>query len=114
VEEGETIAAAALREAAEELGVPVHLGALRAVVHGHYPDGVVQRHWCFDASADSDDIAITAGPEADGPPESGSYEAVWLDVRQLDCDRIHPAPFARLIAATRGNWPDHVFELSED
>jgi 8-oxo-dGTP diphosphatase len=114
VEEGETIAAAALREAAEELGVPVRLGALRLVVHGHYYDGVVQRHWCFDASTDADDIAITGGPEASPEPESGTYKAVWLDIGQLDCERIHPVALARLIAATGGNWPADVIQVRDE
>ena len=73
-----------------------------------------QRHWCFDGSADSDEISITGGPEAAGPPESGSYEAVWLAIDRLDRGQIHPAAFARLIGAARGNWPDHVLELSDD
>jgi hypothetical protein len=102
-----------VREAAEELGVPVRLGALRAVVYGRYPDEVLQRHWCFDASADSDDIMITSGPEARPRPESGTYEAVWLDIDRLDCDRIHPVAFARLIMTTRGNWLDQVVKLTE-
>jgi 8-oxo-dGTP diphosphatase len=114
VEEGETIAAAALREAAEELGVPVRLGALRAVVHGHYYDGVVQRHWCFDASTDSDDIAITSGPEASPRAESGTYQAVWLDINQLECERIHPVALARLITTSRGEWPAEVIQIHDD
>jgi 8-oxo-dGTP diphosphatase len=112
VEDGETIAQAAVREAEEELGVPIRLGSLRAVVIHQSPGGVQERHWCFDATAESDDISIAGGPEASPSPEDGTYNAVWLDVATLNPRRIWPPALARLVAATQGNWGPGVLELS--
>jgi 8-oxo-dGTP diphosphatase len=111
VEEGETIPEAARREAAEELGVAVVLGKLRAVIHAVSGDGSALRHWCFDASTDSADIAIAGGPESDPKPEDGTYAAVWIDLATLDPERVWPFALARLIVAHQGNWPAEVLEL---
>jgi 8-oxo-dGTP diphosphatase len=113
VEAGETIPAAARREAAEELGVPVTLGRLRAVVHAVTDDGGALRHWCFDASTDSSDIAVAGGPEASPSPEDGTYAAVWIDLRTLDPERVWPFALARLIAANQGSWPAEVLEITD-
>jgi 8-oxo-dGTP diphosphatase len=112
VEAGETIPQAAMREVAEELGVAISLGSLRAVIHTVSEAGTAQRHWCFDACTDSDDIAIAGGPEASPSPEDGTYAAVWLDLRTLDPARVWPFALARLIAATQGHWPAEVLELT--
>ena len=109
---GETIPQGAMREAAEELGVPIRLGSLRAVICDADRDGSVRRHWCFDASTDSDDIAIASGPEASPSPADGTYAAVWLDLGALDPARIYPPSLARLVVVTEGNWPPHVLELT--
>jgi 8-oxo-dGTP pyrophosphatase MutT (NUDIX family) len=114
VEAGETIAQAALRETAEELGLDVRLGPLRAVVYGLDAAGAVLRHWCFDAGADSDDIGISGGPELISTPESGTYKAVWLDLAELGELPVWPSALARLVAVTRGSWPDDVLEISDD
>ncbi len=113
VEEGETIPAAARREAAEELGVAVTLGKLRAVIHAVRDDGSTLRHWCFDASTESGDIGIAGGPEASPSPEDGTYAAVWIDLRTLDPARVWPFALTRLIAANQGSWPAKVLELTD-
>lgn len=110
VEEGETIEQAALREAVEELGVPVRLGRLRAVVRDQAENGLMQRHWCFDAAIGSEDIKISGGPEFDAPPESGTYKAVWLGLDELQGRQIHPASVGRLLADNRGVWPDQLIQ----
>jgi 8-oxo-dGTP diphosphatase len=112
VEKGETVAQAALREAVEELGVAVRLGSLRAVIYDRLEDASVQRHWCFDASTDTDDIAIGGGPEASPAPGDGSYSAVWLELGVLGTRRIWPPALVALIAVYQGNWPDEVLEVS--
>ena len=112
VAEGETIPQAAMREAREELGVPIRLGSLRAVISGVERDGSARRHWCFDASTDSDDIVIAGGPEATPSPADGTYAAVWLDLGEMDPARIYPPALARLVVATDGKWPSQVLELT--
>jgi 8-oxo-dGTP diphosphatase len=113
VEEGETIAQAALREAAEELGVPVTLGSLRVLVHVEQRDGSWQRHWCFDASTEADDIAVVGGPEIGGPPEHGTYRAVWLDLDSIGSRDFWPSPPVRMVAANLGRWPAGMVEAWE-
>jgi len=112
VGEGETILEAAMREAAEELGVPISLGSLRAIIHAANADGSVQRHRCFDATAESADITIAGGPEASPSPADGTYAAVWLDLATLDPSRIWPSALACLIAAANGAWAADVLELT--
>lgn len=112
VAEGETIPQAAIREATEELGVPIRLGPLRAVISSVDQDGSARRHWCFDASTDADDIAIAGGPEASPTPADGTYAAVWLDLGDMDPARMYPSALARIVVATDGNWPPQVLELT--
>jgi 8-oxo-dGTP diphosphatase len=114
VEAGETIRAAELREASEELGVAVTLGSLRVLVHTRWRGGPWHRQWCFDASAQSDRIKVVAGPELDGPAERGSYRAVWLDLDALASAEVWPAAPARLLAGNRGRWPAEVTQARED
>ncbi len=113
VEAGETIEQAARREGAEELGLQVSLGPLRALVHRRLEDGSVQRHWCFEASVDSDDIRIAGGPELDGPPEDGSYAAVWLGLDDIADRYVYPAAVALLLPGNRGVWPAGLLQLAE-
>jgi hypothetical protein len=101
-----------MREAAEELGVPIRLGSLRAVISYESAAGAPERHWCFDATTESDDISIAGGPEASPSPGDGTYKAVWLEIATLDPGQIWPPALARLVAATKGNWGPGVLELS--
>jgi 8-oxo-dGTP diphosphatase len=113
VEEGETIGQAALREGAEELGLAVSLGPLRVLVHHRLEDGSAQRHWCFEASVDSDDIRIAGGPELDDRPEDGTYEAVWLGLDDLAGRDVYPAAAVQLVARDRGEWPAALVQVTE-
>ncbi len=113
VEEGETIEQAARREGTEELGLAVSLGPLRALVHYRLEYGSVQRHWCFEATVDSDDIKIAGGPELDDRPEHGTYEAVWLGLDDIGGRDVYPAAVARLIAANRGLWSGAMIQVAE-
>lgn len=113
VEEGETIEQAARREGTEELGVQVGLGPLRALVHRRLEDGQVQRHWCFEASVDSDDIRIAGGPELDDRPENGTYAAVWLGLDDISDRYVYPAAVALLLPANRGVWPAALLQVAE-
>ena len=109
VEAGETLAVAARREAAEELGLPVTLGPLRIVAHVPAADGW-QRQWCFEASADSDEIAVTAGPELHRSPADGTHRAVWLGLDDLAGRPVWPEPAVRALLAHQGGWPAAVIE----
>jgi 8-oxo-dGTP diphosphatase len=113
VEEGETIAQAAVREAAEELGISVRLGELRAIVHGRDGSGHRMRHWCFEGASDFDDIMVTSGPEADGRPEMGTYKAVWLPLDRLEPSRMWPPALAELVVAGGGKWPAGITQVVE-
>src|SRR5580692_11613609 len=66
VEPGETAVDAAQREAEEELGTAVRVGALRVRVEHQQEDGSIQRQWYFEATVTTDDIHVI-GPERDRP-----------------------------------------------
>jgi ADP-ribose pyrophosphatase YjhB (NUDIX family) len=110
VKSGETIADAAHREAEEELGVPVNLGALRVRIDHRGMDGSIQRQWYFEATAQSDDIRVV-GPEIESP-QRGTYRAVWIELDDLDVEAVHPVAVARLVQQ-HGEWPRHVIEIDE-
>jgi 8-oxo-dGTP pyrophosphatase MutT (NUDIX family) len=112
VEHGETVAEAAQREAEEELGVPVQLGALRVSINHREEDGTFQQQWYFDATVDTDDISVV-GPELDNHPSKGTYEAVWLPLGELAAVRVLPRAVADLAAANGGVWPDELIEIDE-
>ena len=112
VEKGETIAEAALREAEEELGVPVALGALRVSINHREENGTFQQQWYFDATVDRDDIVV-AGPELEGPAWKGTYKAVWVPLGELAGIRVLPRAVADLVAANGGVWADEVIAIDE-
>ena len=112
VERGETIAQAAQREAEEELGVEVTLGALRVSINHREEDGSFQQQWYFDATVDRDDITLT-GPELNNHPRKGTYEAVWValdELRELD---VLPKAVADLVLENGGVWADELIEIDE-
>jgi ADP-ribose pyrophosphatase YjhB (NUDIX family) len=111
VETGETLAEAAQREAAEELGVNVELGALRVCIDHREKDGSVQRQWYYDAVVRSEQIRII-GPEVDRA-NSGNYRAVWIDLDKLELGATHPSAIAQLISRNRGLWPDELITIDE-
>jgi 8-oxo-dGTP diphosphatase len=98
VEAGETLQAAAIREAMEELGVTVHLDDLLCIVHF----GEDEQYY-FAAHISEGEFGTGKGEELSLPAESeaGSYEPVWLsrtELTQYEYD-IYPVHLARLIAA---------------
>ena len=80
VEDGESPAEAARREAHEELGLLVKIRGLVAVVHF----GDSTQHY-FLAETIGGEFGTGDGPELASPAESeqGSYRAVWLRVGEL-------------------------------
>jgi 8-oxo-dGTP pyrophosphatase MutT (NUDIX family) len=111
VKSGETIADAALREAEEELGVPVDLGALRVRIDHRAENASIQRQWYFEATVQSDDTHVV-GPEVDNQ-QRGTYRAVWVGLDDLDVEATYPLAVARLLAQQNGEWPSHVVEIDE-
>lgn len=112
VEDGESIAEAAHREAEEELGVGVVLGALRVAINHREEDGTFQQQWYFDAIVDSDDIKIV-GPELNSHPKKGTYEAVWVPLDELADLYVLPRAVADVVAGNGGVWPEDVIEIDE-
>ncbi|MFG1816826.1 NUDIX domain-containing protein [Kribbella sp. NPDC049174] len=99
VEDGESPAEAARREAFEELGVLVKIRGLVAVVHF----GLRTQQY-FLAESIGGAFGTGDGPEMTSSAESelGSYRAVWLPVAELaGCD-LKPKP----IAAALSQAPD--------
>jgi 8-oxo-dGTP pyrophosphatase MutT (NUDIX family) len=108
----ETPAEAALREAQEELGVPIDLGPLRMRVDYREEDDSIQRHWYFEATVLSDEIRVV-GPETAYPPELGTFRAIWLTLGTADADAVIPQCVARAATLNRGLWPDTLIEIAE-
>lgn len=111
IEPGETAADAAQREAEEELGLPVVLGALRIRIDHREEDGSIQRQWYFDASVHADDIRVV-GPEMTNP-HGGTFRAVWIELDELEVRAVHPSAVAKLIAPYQGVWPTLLIEIDE-
>jgi 8-oxo-dGTP diphosphatase len=111
VEPGETVRQAAQREAEEELGVAVRLGDLRVRIDHREDDGSFQRQWYFDASVESDGIAMR-GPELETVGR-GTYRTVWVALDRIDPATVLPSAVARLVVANGGVWPDDVVEIDE-
>ncbi|WP_329479997.1 NUDIX domain-containing protein [Kribbella sp. NBC_01484] len=95
VEDGESPAEAARREAHEELGLLVKIRGLVAVVHF----GDSTQHY-FLAETIGGEFGTGDGLELASPAESdrGSYRAVWLPVGELDGRQLRPKPIAAALA----------------
>lgn len=111
VQLGESVVEAAQREAEEELGVPVELGALRVCIDHREEDGSIQRQWYFDAAVRADDIRVV-GPEMQ-IPDKGTYRAVWIGLDDIDVGATHPLAVAKLVVQNRGVWTSTLVEIVE-
>jgi 8-oxo-dGTP diphosphatase len=112
VEDGEDPAAAAEREAAEELGVPVDVGRLLVQIDHRTRSGIIERQWYFEATADDRRIQVV-GPETGHGPDHGSYSAVWLPLDRLDPTATFPKAVATWVLETQGHWPPEVHVIDE-
>jgi 8-oxo-dGTP diphosphatase len=111
VEPGETLEEAAVREAAEELGLVVTIG--RHVAEAVYQTYIL--HF-FLATPIGGTFGTGHGPEMNGhtTAEQGIYRAVWLPLDALLTVEVLPGSVARLIAQSRANawaWPAGVVSL---
>jgi 8-oxo-dGTP diphosphatase len=103
VEPGEELAEAAVREAAEELGVDVCIDGLGATVHFRGRE----QHY-FLARSVGGSFGTGDGPEMASPfdSESGSYRAVWLSTDSLLAHDLRPRPLAERLqdSAAVSSW----------
>jgi mutator protein MutT len=90
IEAGETSEAAAIREAAEELGVTVILSRLAAVITFH---NNVQFHYHATITTESaSQFGMGTGDEytSNPIPTRGSYRPIWLNVQDLAHYDVRP------------------------
>jgi 8-oxo-dGTP pyrophosphatase MutT (NUDIX family) len=93
VEPGETLEAAAAREAHEELGLYVRIEDLLLTVDFFGP-----QHF-FRAAVLSGELGTGTGPELVSPPQSraGSYHPMWVELTQLPRLDVRPAELVPLL-----------------
>lgn len=101
VEDGESPAEAARREAHEELGLLVKIRAAVAVVHF----GDSTQHY-FVADLIGGEFGTGDGPELASPADSerGSYRAVWLPMTELAERDLRPRPIAAALQGAPDPW----------
>jgi ADP-ribose pyrophosphatase YjhB (NUDIX family) len=97
VETEETLEAAAVREAREELGLEIRLGQLAAIVEF---DGTLQYY--FWATPVAGEFGSGNGEELSSSSNSqrGSYRPMWLNIEQLASDDVRPKVLA--VALSQG------------
>lgn len=96
VDEGETPADAAVREAKEELGLDVRVTGLLAVVTSR---GNEQYYYAAEVTGGV--FGTGTGKELSSPPDSkkGTYTPMWVPLDQLGEISAQPRPVADLIAS---------------
>ncbi len=110
VEPGETLEAAAAREAQEELGVTVEV--MQRVIVVSFKDQL--QHY-FLVRATGGEFGSGQGEEYTQPsPEDGDYQPVWMPIADIPSCNILPAPVAALVVhAHRNGWPDKPLQVTE-
>jgi 8-oxo-dGTP pyrophosphatase MutT (NUDIX family) len=95
VEKGETVEAAAIREAYEELGVHVELQMFAALVRFGNDD-----QYYYHAKINAGQFGAGTGEELGSDPTSarGSYRPVWLARQDLTRYDIRPLALAQVLA----------------
>ena len=103
VEKGESPEETAAREVLEETGLEIEVERLVAVVNRF---GNEQFH--FLARIIGGRLGTGTGPEMTGSysPESGTYEAVWMEIGDLLVNPVYPPCVGELIVeASVSGWP---------
>ncbi|MCA9839215.1 MAG: NUDIX domain-containing protein [Trueperaceae bacterium] len=99
---------ATIRKAKEELGVNVEISRMLAVVEISKRGG----HWLqiyYLVQKIGGEFGKTK-KAASKPKSFGSYEAVWMPVKELTCHSIYPKPLAYLLAKQVPNEVLHITE----
>ena len=111
VEKDESLTAAVIREAFEELGLNVFPEKLVAVVS--FFD---KPQYYYQVTVTDGVFGAGKGPEMMGlySEENGTYLAVWKSIDALRSIDLRPAPLIPLIeAAKQGKWPDQPLNIYE-
>lgn len=111
VEPGETIETAAIREAAEEVGLLVTLQGLVAVVAFRG-----QAQYYYQAQITGGHFGSGDGPEwrDDKPAEQGTYTPVWVKLTDLPQLVVYPAVVAALVSQIGvTGWPATTLYFDE-
>jgi 8-oxo-dGTP pyrophosphatase MutT (NUDIX family) len=110
IEQGEAPEHAACREAEEELGLQVTIRRLVAVAEWQ---GLPQYYFLADSGAGI--FGQGRGEEMLNPrPESGSYQAVWMEVTALLHEPVLPRPVVERVALwLKDGWPDEPQNLGK-
>lgn len=98
IEPGETPESAAVREAAEELGLAVRLLSKAGVLDVAARGGGRQHYWFADC--DSWEFGPMTGPESDGP--HNSYRRVWVSLDRLQDLDLRPPDLRSLLEHASG------------
>jgi 8-oxo-dGTP diphosphatase len=110
VEPGEMPEQAAVREAKEELGLDVSIKRLLAEIWWHDRP---QYHYLVEASGG--EFGSGTGEEMHHPlPEMGSYQPVWIPVRDVLDLQVVPRVLAEMIVKAQSTgWPEQAPVLQD-
>ena len=117
IEPGETPAQAAIREVKEELGLDVSVDRLIAEVFYKRQREIRTQQYYFLVHVLGGEFGTGNGPEMQGlyPPQSGTYQPVWLPASQLTTEVVHPQPIATLVSRSLSEgWPPQPVEFIEE
>ncbi|MFW6288113.1 MAG: NUDIX domain-containing protein [bacterium] len=111
VEDGETLKEAVIREAKEETGLIVDIDRLVCEVtfRGN-------KQYYFLVKIQGGEFGQGQGPEMRGlyPESHGSYEAIWMDIKNLIKNPVYPECVSRIITNSIENgWPKEVLKFTD-